>query len=338
MGYEENEKRYEENGNNEEYEEIDNNAGNENDVDIDKSTNDISNEKKIDKQKNKNNDENDGNQENNENEAKQAFPGRLQAVGLTLVTILMLLVVGSLITIALLLFGIDINTEVQYLPIVNALIEIIAIGGVILYIMRDKGFNWGYIKGKNVKSISFYYKVTILMVGLSIVISDLDNLIQQFIPMSEMFSDAFQNLLNQNILMVFFALCIVAPLFEETFFRGLVLRGLLKNLEHWTAIFFSAFLFGIIHMNIWQGIGTFFIGIAIGWVFYKTRSLYAVIFAHFINNFLVLIAVKSVKIPGFSAPSETGFQPVWFTIMGVLLLIIGILLIEREDIEIESST
>ncbi|MFP4661103.1 MAG: CPBP family intramembrane glutamic endopeptidase [Halanaerobiales bacterium] len=272
------------------------------------------------------------NKDDKDNDDSKAFPNRLQAVWLTLLALLIMAVSGLIVGIVLSIFGIDyIGEASSYLAVINALAEIVAFGGIVLFVMKDRGLDWNYIEGKNVRSIFFYLKLTILMIGLSIVVSELDNLIQRFLPMSDTYMELFQNFIDQNFLLVFFSLCIVAPIFEEIFFRGLLLRGFLKNLEHWTAIFFSAFLFAVIHMNIWQGIGAFFIGVVIGWTFYKTRSLAVVIFAHFVNNFLALMTAKYISIPGFSAPSETGFQPIWFTLAGVVMLITGILLIEKRN-------
>ena len=83
------------------------------------------------------------------------------------------------------------------------------------------------------------------------------------------------------------------------------------------------------NMNIWQGIGAFLVGVFVAWLFFKTGSLYIAIFAHFINNLLVVLAVQYTSIPGFSAASETGFQTLWFTLTGLIILITAIFLIEK---------
>ncbi|MFW6022750.1 MAG: hypothetical protein ACOCQW_04455, partial [Halanaerobiaceae bacterium] len=55
------------------------------------------------------------------------------------------------------------------------------------------------------------------------------------------------------------------------------------------------------------------------------------IFAHFINNFIVFIGVYFISIPGFSVPSESGFQPIWFTLLGVALTVLAVYLIENSE-------
>mgnify|MGYP000288948353 CR=1 FL=1 len=262
-------------------------------------------------------------------EEKKSYPDRIQAVKLVGAVLLIMIITSLFLGIFLNIFRIEYNLENPFIYMMTIIVSVLSLGGVIWYVIKNKGIDLDYIRGNNVKNVFFYYKTIILMLGLAVVISELDNLLQKIIPMNETYMDLFNGVIDQNMVLVFLSLCIVAPLFEETLFRGIILRGLLDNLEHWSAIFYTAFLFGILHMNIWQGIGAFFTGIILGWLFLKTHSLYVVIFAHFVNNILVIIAVKYTKIPGFSAVSESGFQPVWFTLTGLLLLITGIILIEK---------
>lgn len=78
---------------------------------------------------------------------------------------------------------------------------------------------------------------------------------------------------------------LIAPLFEEIYFRGFILQGLLNNkYSPKIAIIFSAILFSILHGFIWSIAGAFFLGIAIGYVYFISRSLSLVILLHLINN------------------------------------------------------
>lgn len=85
----------------------------------------------------------------------------------------------------------------------------------------------------------------------------------------------------------FFSICILAPLLEEIFFRGFLLKGMLNNqVKPYKAIIISALLFGGIHFYPWQIVGGFFAGIVLGLSFYKTGSLLICTLLHFLNNFL----------------------------------------------------
>jgi membrane protease YdiL (CAAX protease family) len=96
----------------------------------------------------------------------------------------------------------------------------------------------------------------------------------------------------------FISVAIFAPLFEELLCRGIILRGLLHYYSPWKAILWSAGMFAVMHLNPWQAIPAFLIGSLMGWVYYKTRSLWATIFIHFINNgFSFAITVLFPQLP-----------------------------------------
>lgn len=82
---------------------------------------------------------------------------------------------------------------------------------------------------------------------------------------------------------------ILAPLLEELLCRGIILRGLLKHTSAFMAIFWSALIFAVIHLNPFQALPAFLLGIFMGWTYYKTGSLKLTILMHFTNNLLSLL-------------------------------------------------
>ena len=70
-------------------------------------------------------------------------------------------------------------------------------------------------------------------------------------------------------------------------FRGAILRALLNltgNRRHWVAIVCSALIFGLVHMNLAQGLHAFLIGLLLGWFYYRTGSILPGIALHWVNN------------------------------------------------------
>lgn len=80
------------------------------------------------------------------------------------------------------------------------------------------------------------------------------------------------------------AIAVAAPLCEEFLIRGIMTRGMLTHYKPAKAIIWGAFFFALIHMNLWQGVSAFIIGVLLGWIYYKTHSIWTVVFIHFINN------------------------------------------------------
>lgn len=89
---------------------------------------------------------------------------------------------------------------------------------------------------------------------------------------------------------------VFAPLFEEWLCRGLVLRGLLRKMNPFSAIAVSAVFFAILHMNPWQAIPAFCLGLLFGYAYYMTGSLKLTMLMHCTNN---TMAVIFSKIPQF---------------------------------------
>lgn len=85
----------------------------------------------------------------------------------------------------------------------------------------------------------------------------------------------------------YLAIGIMAPLAEETVFRGAILRRLLEvagGRLHWLAIALSAVLFGLVHGNNAQFVHAFLLGLLLGWMFYRTGSILPGMVLHIVNN------------------------------------------------------
>lgn len=77
----------------------------------------------------------------------------------------------------------------------------------------------------------------------------------------------------------------VGPVVEELFFRGGILRVLLRTCRRpWVAIVVSGLVFGLIHMNPAQVVFASFAGILLGWLYWRTRSLIPCMVVHVLNN------------------------------------------------------
>ena len=83
------------------------------------------------------------------------------------------------------------------------------------------------------------------------------------------------------------AIGLLVAIAEEMVFRGGILRKLLDIFGqswHWAAIAVSAVLFGALHGNLAQGIHAFIIGLLLGWMYYRTKSIIPTVALHWVNN------------------------------------------------------
>ena len=91
------------------------------------------------------------------------------------------------------------------------------------------------------------------------------------------------------------SVCLIGPLAEEVLFRGAIERRLLeKNWNPWYAIVISALIFALAHFNFEQGFTATVIGIFMGWVYYRTRSIWPTVLIHVVNNTVAsLVAISA---------------------------------------------
>lgn len=194
---------------------------------------------------------------------------------------------------------------------------------VILYGLWRSESGWSELWGEKTKSVMPYILVLIMFTGLSFVVSEIDNYVRHFYPMTDFWKEIFQDIYRADVWLSFFGIAIIPPVLEEIVFRGIILKGFLNRYNAWVAIGLSSFLFAIIHLNIWQFTTAFIAGLFLGWVFYKTRSLFIVIFAHAVVNAIAVLGNHYTSIPGFTDGAP--FQPAWLTLSGLGLVIISLL-------------
>lgn len=117
--------------------------------------------------------------------------------------------------------------------------------------------------------------------GLSFVL----NRLATTIPLPKFMEDIFRSLSEGDPLISFVAMCLIAPLAEELFFRGWMLRGFLANYSARKSIWLTAVIFALFHLNPWQALVALPLGLLFGWFVVRTGSLAPGIIGHFVVNF-----------------------------------------------------
>ena len=111
-------------------------------------------------------------------------------------------------------------------------------------------------------------------------------------PTPEWFDTAMEAIMDAPVLITLISVSVFAPLFEEWLCRGLILRGLLQKTNPVSAILVSSVFFAVLHMNPWQALGAFMLGVLFGYVYYKTGSLKLTMLMHCVNNTTAVILTK----------------------------------------------
>jgi membrane protease YdiL (CAAX protease family) len=136
--------------------------------------------------------------------------------------------------------------------------------------------------------------VIVLLPALQFLIGFINQAVDKVLPAPTWFWELFERILNNNYGFwgAAYKVVLVAPIVEETLFRGIIMYGLMRNYKSWYAILLSGILFSLFHLNPWQMTYTFFLGLLLGWLMVRTKSLPLTILVHSINNLIVLFSIS----------------------------------------------
>jgi len=124
-------------------------------------------------------------------------------------------------------------------------------------------------------------------------------------------------------------LVLIPPFCEETFFRGILFRGLIRRFGVGFSLAITSLLFAVLHQTILQKVLMIFLGCYFGALVVLTGSLWASVLAHAVNNLavLTLMWIYQGRLPEFRAPW-------WMYLLSALvfgLAMAGLALDRRKD-------
>ncbi|MCI0379219.1 MAG: ABC transporter permease subunit [Gemmataceae bacterium] len=99
------------------------------------------------------------------------------------------------------------------------------------------------------------------------------------------------------------AFALLPAICEEIAFRGYILSGLLRRFRPRTSILFCSFLFALYHMNVFQFLPSFFLGVVLGLLTVRSKSLVPAMFFHFLHNGVLFVSIYQVRAAEHSIPA-----------------------------------
>lgn len=205
---------------------------------------------------------------------QRIYPNIQSTVNLFFILILNSLIVG--IPLAIMLVSLP-----KISPVLKPIITLISYAAPLLitikYTIRKSREQQDYPVKVNFSKIQLRI-VPVLIIGtLALVIPILQ--IANILPMPASVQKFFERAFTKDIFSIAIVV-IAAPIIEEILCRGIVLKGLLQNYSPRKAIIISAIFFAAIHLNPWQALPAFFWGLFLGWVYYKTQSVFPGMIIH----------------------------------------------------------
>ena len=217
------------------------------------------------------------------------YPTILQAIHLVILYIF----IQSIVDFPLALIDYYKDTEYLYNPVKKVILGVGSTMFILIY---------GFKKSKsplfNVFPVKFFNPLVIIPIitffwGAHNLMEIPLTLLDKYLPPPPWFNEMFNRIFEGDYgwIGAFMKVAVIAPVVEELIFRGLILQGFRKNYNAFVAVFMSALLFALFHLNPWQFPATFILGLLLGWLVVRTNSIVLSIIGHSINNTLVLFYI-----------------------------------------------
>ncbi len=113
---------------------------------------------------------------------------------------------------------------------------------------------------------------------------------------------------------------------EELLFRGFLQNAFQVKLGRVTALFLSAFLFGVMHFDLAHSMGAFALGLYLGIALLLDQSLRAPLLCHIVNNSCVVLVVALTPPEQKENPSAA---MMWLALSLALATLIGVTYVAR---------
>jgi sodium transport system permease protein len=179
-----------------------------------------------------------------------------------------------------------------------------------------------------------------LALAVNPLVGELRMIVDQLFPIPDVIKAGLGEMLGKipDLGTAVLFLAIIPAICEELAFRGFILSGLEHDFKPWLAILISAFLFGFLHvlLSLFQQLfNASLLGIVLGLLAIRSRSILPGIVFHAINNGLAIVlgTVTEQADPNglarhvFRNPSQALYHEHWVVLGGVVSALLIYLLV-----------
>ncbi|MBD3386802.1 CPBP family intramembrane metalloprotease [candidate division KSB1 bacterium] len=177
--------------------------------------------------------------------------------------------------------------------------------------------------------LSFFIAVS------TIVITDeMDRTLRSFFPIPSWWQDAMKAVVEiQTIgdgIIIILAAVLLAGVAEEMIFRGLLQRSLEYERDPFLAVVLSAVFFALVHFNPWTALQITFLGLVLGYLSWKSKSIYPAVLLHALNN-LVSIVVLNLDSADLSIYAGRIHVKYYWVLLAIFVLLFSLWGFNRES-------
>ena len=224
-----------------------------------------------------------------ENYQIKSYPTILDAVHLLMLYIFM----QSIVDFPLAMLDYYNGTDYLANPVKSFLLDVFSTFFIFYFAWRKAAVPLKQLFPANKFNLLILIPLLIFLWAAHNIIGEINVQLEKVLPPPAWFLELFQKLFDNDhgIYGTILKVVIIAPTIEEMLFRGVIMHGLMRNYSKFTAVFTSALLFALFHLNPWQFPATFTLGLLLGILMLRTQNIYLCIIGHAFNNGLVLFSI-----------------------------------------------
>lgn len=171
--------------------------------------------------------------------------------------------------------------------------------------------------------------ILVAMFPLTFLCSEVQTQVLKHFPGSDWgMGEMFGNFAKAPFPIFLIVIALLPALSEELLFRGLIGRGLVARWGFVRGVLITSVLFGVVHMIPAQAIAVIPLGIAMHYVYLTTRSFWAPVALHFLNNAFAAVVTKyGEQIPfAVMLSGDDGLPPQLLGVSVAVVTMVGVLL------------
>jgi membrane protease YdiL (CAAX protease family) len=226
---------------------------------------------------------------------KKEFPEPIEALVLILLTFGFIFGVTIIITLVAILFKSEsiLEGNASVLFIIGGIVFVI----VPVFYVRLKDYKAAELFRLNIPPGEVLLLSIPLGISIAVITDEIDRIVQIFLPTPDLFLKYLESLkavTTFDWFILIFGVVIIASISEEILFRGFLQVSLEKKGDITRAVILSSVTWTIIHVNPYWAIQIFITGVIIGFLAWRTNSVFPAMIVHGINNFISLLFINQI--------------------------------------------
>ena len=224
---------------------------------------------------------------------KKEYPEPIEALVTILITFGFIFAMSLIITVMALFLQTEsvLEGNASILFIIGGLLFL----AVPIVYVRIRQYNAKVIFRLNIPRTEILALAVPIGLSLAVLTDELDRIIQFFLPTPEIFLQYLESLRAETAsewILLILGVVIIAAISEEILFRGFLQVSLEKKGDVTRAVILSSISWTIIHINPYWAVQIFITGVILGFLAWRTNSVFPSMIVHATNNFLSLLVIN----------------------------------------------